>query len=448
MAADLKKRLLPILSLLAGFVLTLSVSVQAGPRIESWHTENGSKVLYVHAPDLPMVDVRVVFDAGSARDGGLPGLAVLTNALLTDGAGKWNADDLAERLESVGAEMDVEARRDMAWVSLRTLTDEKPLGVSIESLAAVLAEPRFENGDMERNRQAMQISLRQDEQNPGTVAKKAFWGSVFGDHPYASYNGGTQASLSAITREDVTAFHRRFYVAANAVVAIVGALERDVAMRLANQVTAGMATGKHAPKLQDVSPLRQGELVDIPFPSSQSHILMGQPGMRRGDPDYFKLYVGNHILGGGGLVSLLTDEVREKRGLSYSVYSYFSPMRADGPFIMGAQTQNANVEEALSVMRETVSGFIQRGPTEKELTEAKQNITGGFPLRIASNSKIVQYLAMLGFYDLPLNYLDMFVANIDAVTAEQIQDAFKRRVLPQNFVTVVVGNGKKAKSGS
>ena len=169
---------------------------------------------------------------------------------------------------------------------------------------------------------------------------------------------------------------------------------------------------------------------------------MGQPGMHRGDPDYFVLYLGNHILGGSGLVSLLSEQVREQRGLSYSVYSYFSPMRRDGPFIAGAQTQNAKAGEAREVMRATLRRFIDEGPTEEELTAAKKNVTGGFPLRIASNAKIVEYLAVIGFYGLPLDYLDTFTDRIEAITAKQIQDAFRRRVHPERFVTVVVGDGK------
>jgi zinc protease len=223
----------------------------------------------------------------------------------------------------------------------------------------------------------------------------------------------------------------------------VGALGRKQAEALAERVSSGMQAGEPAPALPQVADLKQASNNTVQFPSSQSHILLGQPGMHRGDPDYFALYVGNHIFGGSGLVSLLAEEVREKRGLSYSVYSYFSPMRADGPFVMGAQTKNDQAQLALDVMRKTLSDYIQRGPTDKELKESKQNITGGFPLTISSNGKIVEYISMIGFYKLPLDHLDTFVSKVNAVTKEQIKDAFKRRVHPDKFVTVVVGNSKK-----
>ena len=185
--------------------------------------------------------------------------------------------------------------------------------------------------------------------------------------------------------------------------------------------------------------LQEGVTERIPFPSTQSHLYLGQPGMRRGDPDYFTLYVGNNILGGSGLVSLLSEEVREKRGLSYSVYSYFLPMRQPRIFQLGLQTKNEQADEALRVLTETLQRFIQQGPSKDELKAAKQNITGGFPLRIASNSKIVQYLSVIGFYDLPLDYLDRFSERVEAVTAAEIQDAFKRRIDPERLVTVQVG---------
>ncbi len=425
--------------------LLFSGTLPAGPAIQSWTTGNGAKVLFVPAPDLPMVDVRVVFDAGSARDGDRPGLAEMTSSLLTDGASDWDADQIAERLEAVGAEMGAGSARDMAWVTLRTLTEPKAYEKAVETLVEVLARPTFEADDMERNRKAMQTALRMGEQQPGTVASKAFYKALFGSHPYASPTGGTRASLAAMTRDEVKAFHRRFYVARNAVIALVGDLERAQAEALAERLVGALPAGAHAPELPPVQPLQQGREIRQPFPSSQSHILMGQPGMHRGDPDYFVLYVGNHILGGSGLVSQLSDEVREKRGLSYSVYSYFSPMRRNGPFIMGAQTQNAKADLAIQVMRDTLRRFIEKGPTDEELTAARQNITGGFPLRISSNSKIVEYLAMIGFYDLPLDYLDTFVGRIEAITGAQIRDAFRRRIHPDRFVTVVVGNGAAAK---
>lgn len=411
----------------------------AGPKIQTWHTANGAEVLFVAAPEIPMLDVQVTFDAGSARDGDKPGRARLTNALLNEGAGEWNADQIAERLEGVGAELSNGSLRDMAWVSVRTLIEQPALDRALDTLAAILAKPHFAEDDLERMRKVMQVSLRRDEQNPGTLAQKDFYRQVFGHHPYAADSGGTEDSLVALTRDDVVAAYQRYYVAANAVVAMVGAVDRAQAEQIAERLTVGLPRGEPAPTLPPVKELDSAVVHQRVFPSSQTHIYLGQPGMRRNDPDYFTLYVGNHILGGNGLVSQLSEEVRENRGLSYSVYSYFLPMRELGPFMIGAQTKNASAQEALDAMRDVVQRFIDQGPTDEELVAAKRNITGGFPLRIASNSKILDYLAVIGFYDMPLDHLDTFNAKVEAVTAEQIRDAFRRRLDTGRLVTVVVG---------
>lgn len=430
MALDLRTLLLVVLT-------SLGVA-HAGPTIQSWETDEGAKVMFVAAPDLPMVDVRVVMDAGSARDGDTPGLAQFTNAMLSEGAGPWDADALALRLEEQGIELGSGSLRDMAWVSLRSLTEPRVLDVALESAAAVVAEPRFETSAIERIRQQMQIALRQAQQSPGSIAKKRFFRTLYGDHPYAHPPGGEEASLAAITRDDLRGFHQRFYVASNAVVSIVGAVNRVQAESIAERVTAGLARGEHAPPLPPPPVASPAELREA-FPSTQSHVYIGQAGMSRHDPDYFALYVGNHVLGGSGLVSTLGEEVRNKRGLSYSVYSYFSPMRVDGPFLMVAQTKNEQADQALDVMRATLARFVSDGPTEDELEAAKQNLIGGFPLRISSNSKIVEYISMMGFYDYPLDWLDTLTDKLAAVDVEQVRDAFARRINATAGIAVVVG---------
>ncbi len=424
-------------------LLFAAAAAQAAPEIQSWQTQTGARVLFVPSPELPMVDVRVVFDAGSARDGERSGLASMTSAMLTQGAADWDADTIAARLENVGASLSADSDRDMTTVSLRSLTRQPAMDTALDTLSAILSAPRFEDADLERLRQNRLIALRQDEESPRTVGQKALFRQIYGNHPYGADPSGTAATVTAISRDDLIDFHRRHYTGANAVVAIVGALDRPEAETLANRITTGLPAGERLTPLPDVSALDAAVLEQISFPSSQTTVLAGQPGMRRGDPDYFVLYVGNHILGGSGLVSLLMEEIREKRGLSYSTYSYFMPMAQPGPFLMGLQTKNDQAGQAQEVMLETLRRFIAAGPTEAELTAAKKNITGGFPLRIASNSDIVGYLAMIGFYRLPLDYLDRFTDRIEAVTAEQIKDAFSRRLDPDRLAILVVGGDAK-----
>lgn len=423
------------------FVLMLGLfvgSVQAAPQVQSWTTSKGAKVVFVAAPALPMLDVRVVFDAGSARDGTQPGLASFVNNLLNEGAGDWDAGQLAERLESRGIQLGSGSLRDMAWVSMRALSEPSTRDLAIDTLATVLGRPRFDADAIERVRQQMLIGLRRAEASPSTVASKRFFRTLYADHPYAHPSSGTVEGLEGIGLAQLQAFHRQYYVAANAVIAIVGDVDRQGAEQLAEQVSAQLLAGQHAATLPEAPKVKGGELRQN-FPSSQTHIYIGQLGVSRHDPDYFPLYVGNHVLGGGALVSILAEEVRNKRGLSYSTYSYFSPMRATGPFLMVAQTQNARASEALTVMREQLAQFVEKGPSEAQLNASKRNITGGFPLKVASNSKIVEYISMMGFYDLPLDWLDTLTAKVDAVTVAQVRDAFARRIDPKHMIAVVVG---------
>jgi zinc protease len=326
---------------LAGLVvLAFAGALQAGPAIQSWQTSNGARVLFVPAPDLPMLDARVVFAAGSARDGARNGVASLTATMLTQGAGEWDADAIAERLESVGSQLGTGAARDMAYVSARTLSRQPALDVTLDTMAAVLARPRFAEEDFERVRQNTLVGLRRDEQDPSTVGQKALYLKIFGDHPYAPDPSGTLESVAALTRDDLVDLHGRYYVGRNAVLALVGDLARNEAEAIAERIVGGLPAGEPAEPLPPVAEVGQAAVEALDFPSTQTHVYAGQPGMKRTDPDYFPLYVGNHILGGSGLVSLLMEEVREKRGLSYSVYSYFLPMAQRGPFRLGMSTTN------------------------------------------------------------------------------------------------------------
>jgi len=430
--------------LLAGTVLLLgsllpALPAYAIPPIQHWLTSNGLRVYYVHAPELPMVDLNITFAAGSARDGQHSGVAHMTSTLLDSGAAGLSADELASRIEALGAEIDTGSARDMAWVTLRSLSDAEYLQPALAILGDILGKPDFNKQDFERERERTLVALRSEQQSPSTVAEYAHFEAIYHDHPYALRESGTEAGIKALSRADIKAFHDRYYVARNAVLAIVGDVDRQAAERLAEQLAARLPEGKRADLLPPVPRLEQPSMERIYHPSAQTHVRMGAPGMRRGDPDYFPLYLGNHVLGGSGLVSRLSEEIREKRGLSYSVSSYFNPMEQDGPYLLSLQTRNDQADAALAVMRETLQKFVDEGPTEEELAAAKKNITGGFALLIDSNSKILSYLVMIGFYGLPLDYLETFNDKIEAVTREQIIDAFRRRVAPDTMATVIVG---------
>ncbi len=410
-----------------------------GLDIQTWQTPNGAKVMFVHAPQLPMVDVRVVFDAGSARDGSRPGIANLTNDLLDQGAGKLSADQIAQRFDQVGASFGAGVDRDMATLSLRSLTTSDLLEPALETFKTVLEAPRFDPPAFARERQRVLVALKNLEQDPGDLAHRAFYRHLYADHPYGHTVIGTREAVQGFTPADAQAFYKRYYVARNGLVAIVGDVGKAQARHIAERLVGDLPQGEKPAPLPAPKPLQKAQTVRIPHPSAQTHLLAGQLGVQRGAEDYFPLYVGNHILGGSGFGSRVLEEIREKRGLAYSAYSYFVPLEVPGPFLMGLQTRTKQTQTADRVLMKTLRDFVQEGPTRKELTDAKEAITGGFPLRIDSNSNIIGYLAVIGFYDLPLDYLKTFNKHIEDVTLEQIERAFQQRVHPDRLLTVEVG---------
>jgi zinc protease len=416
---------------------------QAAAKIEHWQTPQGSRVYYVHTEGLPMADIQVAFDAGSARDGSRFGLSALTSGLLDTGAGQWNADQIALRFESVGAQFGSNVSNDMASVSLRTLTDKPLFDKALETMQVILTSPSFNEADFQREKNRTLAGLKQQEESPAELAGIAFYKALYGDHPYGHPTPGSIATVSGLASADLRSFYQKYYVAANAMVVIVGDLSKQQAEQTAEKLVGGLPTGQKPEPLPEVVMPVKANMQHIEFPSSQTHVLVGMPGTYRKDPDYFNLYVGNHILGGGALVSKLFDEVREKRGLAYSASSSFGPLFRKGPFAISLQTRNDQTGQALEVLNKTLADFIAQGPTEAELTAAKKNITGGFAMRFDTNKKLASYVSMIGFYEMPLDYLDTFQQNVEKVTAASIKDAFKRRIDPQLMQTITVGGSAK-----
>ncbi len=424
----------------AAALCCISAIAGATPNIQHWNSASGAKVLFVENHDIPMLDVAVTLQAGSSFDAPeKSGLANLTHQLLDAGAGGLSEDQISRGMADVGAQFSGDFNQDSAGVSLRTLSSAAERDKALDIMARVLQHPEFPEAILAREKIRQIAALKEAETMPGSIAEKAFQKAVFGVHPYALPVSGEVATVENITVQDLRDFYQSHYQAAHAVVAIMGDVTRAEAEAIAQQLTAQLPASPDPSALPNVAMKIAASELRIPHPASQSHILIGAPGIARGDPDYFALLVGNYILGGGGFESRLMNEVREKRGLAYSVYSYFMPLKQPGPFQIGLQTRKDQADVALKLVRDTLADFIAKGPTDQELLAAKQNIIGGFPLRIDSNRKILGYLSIIGFYDLPPTYLDDFTRNVDKVTVAQIRDAFARHIDPQAMATVIVG---------
>ena len=419
---------------------------QAGIAVQHWVQPSGAAVYLVESPAVPMVDVQIDFDAGSRRDPAeKAGLASVTAGMTGKGVravGNEPALDenaLGEAWADLGANFGASASNERMSFTLRSLSYPDLLARAAALAARQLAEPAFPAPVWVRERARLGAALREANTRPATVAARAFNQAVYGAHPYGQEM--TEATLARIEVADMQALHARALRPCRAKVSIVGAVSRAQADALATQLLARLPAGacEAPPAVGEVAPLTAPAEKNIAFDSAQAHVLIGQPGFKRDDPDYFALTVGNYILGGGGFVSRLTTEVREKRGLSYSVYSYFDPGLHAGAFTLGLQTRPDQAAQAVQVAREVVRRFVAEGPSAAELKAAKDNLIGGFALRIDNNRKLLGNLAGMAWHGLPLDYLDTWTQQVERVTLADIKAAFARKLQPERMVTVVVG---------
>lgn len=423
--------------LLALVVAAVVLPAQAGLAIQSWTAKSGARVLFVEARSIPMLDVAVDFDAGGRRaPAGKAGLAGLTNGMLAQGSAGLTESQIADKFADTGAQRGARADQDRSGITLRTLSSNAEREAALALLATLLQSPSFPEEALNREKARAISGLKEAETRPAAIADKAFSRALYSVHPYGA--SASAESVAAITGADIAAFYRANFAAARAVVSMIGDISRSQAELIAEQLTGNLPVGEAPAALPPIGTPDAGP-VRIAHPATQSHILLGMPAMARGDADFFALTVGNYILGGGGFVSRLMNEVREKRGLAYSVYSYFAPLKEAGPFQIGLQTKKEQADEALKLVQRVVADYVAQGPTTAELKAAKDNLTGGFALRIDNSRKILDNLAVIGFYGLPLDYLDRWVANVEKVSLADVKSAFARRIKPGEFATVVVG---------
>ncbi len=427
-------------SLLLLFLSLVTPLTNAAQRIERWQTASGARVLFVESHALPIVDVQVDFAAGTAyEDQAQAGVASLTRELVELGVAGMEETQVASRMADVGAQLSGEVDRDRASLTLRTLSMADKRSVAFELLRAILSTPQFPAAVFEREKARSVAALKEALTRPETLAKRAFWSAMYGAHPYGRQ--ATVASLAALERAQVLAFHAAHYTAPRATLAIVGDLSRAQAEAVAEELTAALPASPGMSTIA-VPALPAASEQWIAHPAEQAHLLLGLPALKRGDPDFFPLLVGNYTLGGGGFVSRLMKAVRDRRGLAYSVHSDFQPLAQLGPFEIGLQTKKEQALDALGLTREVLARFLAQGPSEEELRAAKQNLIGSFPLRLDSNREILRSVAVIGFYELPLDYLERYPENIEKVTLADIKAAFARRVRREHLVTVIVAGDR------
>ncbi len=415
--------------------------------ILQWQTPQGARVLFLPAAGIPMVDVAVDIDAGSRWDPPQQsGLASMVQSLSARGlraqGGLPALSELAvnEAFSELAIQRGGAVTQDRTTLNFRFLSDAEVRDAAAVLASRLLAHPAFDAEIFDRERKRVLASIRESLTQPQSIATRALWKSVYGEHPYGAQP--TEASVGNLTLETLRAFHQQYWGAQRMRVTLVGDMTEAQARAWVDQLLSHLpsspaaSTDKPLPSL--VRPAAQRQSIE--HPATQSHVWLGTIAIARDDPDFFPLTVGNYILGGGGFVSRLTAEIREKRGLSYSVFSAFQPLAQPGPFMVGLQTQSAKAPEAVTVVRDTLKKFLEEGPTEQELKAAKQNLIGGFALRVDTNRKLLDNLAQINFYDLPLNYLQTWADRVAAVSTQDIRRAMNRAIsLDRMSVVVVAG---------
>ena len=420
--------------------------------IEHWSEPSGAQVWLVNSPGIAMVDVQIDFDAGDRRDpAAQAGLASAVATMAPKGvravegaaaAPALDENQLGEAWADLGAGLSLSAGNDAFSLSLRSLTEADLLHKAVSLAARQLAEPAWPEDIWQRERERWSAAIREANTRPGTVAGDAFAAAVYGNHPYGFRV--TEETLARISIADMQQFYAQYVQACRARIAIVGAVDRAQAQTLVAQLLARLPASTPAqcaplPAVAEVAPLTAAVEKKIAFDSAQAYVLIGQPGFKRSDPDFLALLVGNHILGGGGFTARLTNEVREKRGLTYGVSSHFAPGLNAGAFVMGLQTRPDQAAEALQVARETLERYVADGPTPTELRAAKDNLIGGFALRIDSNRKLLGNVVNIATNGLPLDYLDDWTKRVGALTVAQVRAAMQRKLQPDRMVTIVLG---------
>ncbi|WP_230658939.1 M16 family metallopeptidase [Psychrobacter sp. I-STPA10] len=423
------------------------------PKIQHFTTDNGVPVSFVQTNELPIVDISLKFNAGSARDTAIRddgfGIANMTATMLSQGTAKMDENAFAAATEQLGINLGAGAYKDMFAISLRSLSDSEHLDPALSLMQDMLKTPRFDREILERNKAQLMLGLQQQQQDPGSIAGKAFMQALYQDHPYAHPTSGTLETVPSISQADLQQFWQQFLVASNASIAMTGDMTLKQAQQVANQLTAILPQGKKAAALPTPTPLSAAQRIDIPFDSSQTTVIIGQIGEQRSaDPKILQqqtnFSIGNDILAGGDFNARLMTEVRKKRGYTYGIYGHMTPMLTKGPYTISFSTRNDKAEDAIATTLDTINHTLDKGVTHSEVALTKENMKNSFPMSYASNAGINATIGMMNFYQLPDSYLSNYTQRIDTANTETINTALNTTLTPDEFLIVTVGSPTKS----
>ena len=430
-------------------IISVAVGPWAGPaaavEIERVRSPDGIEAWLVQDHTIPIISMSFSFAGAAALDPpGKEGLADMVSSLLDEGAGELDSEAFQRALEDISASISFGAGRERFRGSLRTLGRHRDAAFRLLRLA--VTGPRFDAKPVERIRAQLIASLMSQQENPRRIAGRTWYRTVFPDHPYGNPVAGTTDSVTAIKRADLKRFIAERFGRDNLLIGVVGDIAPGELGRRLDEVFAGLVARSSPVNVTDVRPAGAGKLVIVRKSIPQSVIVFGQRGIKRDDKDYYAAYVMNYILGGGGFASRLTEEIREKRGLAYSVYSYLNPLDHAGLIMGGLGTCNDRVATSLDILRAEWTRITRDGVSEDELRAAKTYINGSFPLRLDSSRRIANLLVAIQVSKLGIDYLDRRPELIDAVSRDQIRRVARRLLEPDRLTVVVVGDPKGLES--
>lgn len=428
-------------------IMMLPNITQANIEISEYETSNGIKVLYSKSENIPMIDIKITFDAGSNRDGNLKGLSMLTHNLLDEGTTKLSAEEIASSFESTGAVFNTSVNKDKSSISLRSLADKKYLGPSLKTFLNILSDSTFPLKELSLQKDRTVSTIIEDESDPSDISMNLFFKEIYKNYAYGYPSIGEKSIIKNISRKDIVNFYKNNLNQKTAKIAIVSSLPKKDVEALSEKISKSLErknilVDKNTIQLKKDN---KEKYIYKKFNSKQAHIYIGGLAIKRGAKNHLPLYVGNYIFGGSGFSARLMQELRVKRGYTYGVYSYIYPMKNIGPFVIGIETKSEQAQISVELIHNMLQEFIENGPTNEEIKHAKEAIINGFPLRVDSNSDILNYLSMINYYDLPMDYLAKFTENISKITKKDIISAFKEEIDYKNLTTLVVGNEKAKK---
>lgn len=401
-------------------------------------TPAGAEAWLVEETAVPVVAVEIAFRGGSAQDPEtLPGVVNLMSTLLDEGAGDMTAEAFQKRLEELAIELSFSSNRDGVAASLRTLPEN--LHEAFRLMGLALGRPRFDEDAVERMRGQLSAQIRRNALDPDDLAGRTFFAEAFPGHPYGRPPRGTLESLAAITREDLLTVHRRLIARDNVVIGAVGAISAETLAALVDDLLAGLSEKAALTPIETVKPAGEGRAEIVTLDVPQTSIVFGRSGPLRNAEDFIPAYVVNHILGGGSFSSRLFTEVREKRGLAYSVYSYLSPYDHSGMLLGGVATRNDRAGQSVALIQDEIRRIASEGPTAKELESAKKYLIGSYALRFDTSTKIANQLVQLQLDDLGIDYVAKRNALVEAVSAEDVKAAAASLFGNGDLLVVAVG---------